>query len=75
MSARTQEIASMMNMLPENEQNLAYEVMRRMVLAWDPDFTKATPAEAASMKKSMAEYERGEVVKFDDIDWNAEPIH
>ena len=75
MSARTQEIASMMDMLPENEQNLAYEVMRRIIQAWDSDFTKATPAEAASMEKSMAEYERGEVVKMDDIDWDAEPIH
>ena len=73
MSPRTQEIADMIDMLPESEQNLAFEFVRRMVRAWDPDFTKATPDEAAAMEHGRAEYERGEVVKMEDIDWNTEP--
>ena len=67
MSPRTQEIANMVDMLPEGEQNLAYELVRRMVLAWDPDYTKATPAESAAMERGLADYERGEVVRLEDI--------
>ena len=67
MSRRTQEIANMIDMLPDSEQDLAYEFVRRVVLAWDPDFTKATSAEAAAMEQALIEYERGEVVRMEDI--------
>ena len=33
-------IANMVDMLPEQEQLLAFEFIKRMVLAWDSDFTK-----------------------------------
>lgn len=49
-------IAEMVSMLPPSEQNLAYELVKRMVIAWDPDFTKLTPAEAdelANIKRSV----------------------
>ena len=69
MSQRTQEIASMIDMLPESEQDLAYEFVRRVVLAWDPDYTKATPTETTDMDQALAEYRRGEIVKMKDIGW------
>ena len=68
MSARTLEIASMVDMLPQGEQDLAYEILRRMILAWDPDYTKATPIEVAAMEEGIAEYKRGEVIKLEDIE-------
>ena len=55
---------STLDMLPANEQQLAYEMLKRIVLAWDPDFTKLTPAEA--------EIERGKTVSGDEIDWDAD---
>ena len=45
MSPRTQQIVKMYEMLPEQEQELAYETIKRFVLAWDPDFTKVTSDE------------------------------
>jgi len=65
-----QQITDMIDMLPEQEQNLAFEFIKRLVLAWDPDFTKLTPAEAASLEQARAEYERGEFVRLEDINWN-----
>ena len=47
------------------EQNLALEFMKRIVLAWDPDFTKLTPAEAAGLKEA----ENDEYIDESDIDW------
>ncbi len=45
-------------------------VRRRVVLAWDPDFTKLTPKEAQDLKQSEAERERGEILSIEEIDWN-----
>ena len=45
MSPVTKEITTMLDMLPESEQELAYEFIKRLVLAWDSDFTKVTETE------------------------------
>ena len=72
MSELAQKTALMLDMLPVQEQELAYELLKRMVLAWDPDFTRLTPAEAQALKEAEAEIERGETVSDDQIDWDAE---
>lgn len=70
MSPVTKEIMDMVDMLPEQEQLLACELIKRMVLAWDSDFTKLTPAERKRLDDSFSEYERGETVSHEAIDWN-----
>ena len=40
------------------------------VLAWDPDFTKATPIEDAEMEQAIRELEAGEYVLDGDINWD-----
>ena len=60
----------MYNTLPEAEQSLAYEIRRRLVLAWDPDFTKLTPAEYERLKESECDLKQGCTVKMEDIDWD-----
>ena len=58
--------ARMMDMLPESDQNFAYEFIRKLVRAWDPDFTKVTPEEAAQ----IAHAEASGYVAEEDIDWD-----
>ena len=70
MTAQEQEILTMYNTLPEAEQSLAYEILRRLVLAWDPDFTKLTPAEYECLKESEHDLKQGCTVKMEDIDWD-----
>ena len=48
MSTATKEAIDLMEILPESEQNFALEFIKKLVLAWDPDFTKLTPAERAN---------------------------
>lgn len=60
------QIAEMIDMLPEKEQDLACEMVKRIVLAWDPDFTKVTDAEA----KELEEAEKSGYVDEKDIDWD-----
>ena len=66
MSEKTMQMAEMLDMLPENDQNLAFEIIRKLVLAWDPDFTKVTPAE----RKRIEEAENSGFVPDSDIDWD-----
>ena len=37
MAPIAQQIASMVEMLPEADQALAYTLVKKLVLAWDPD--------------------------------------
>ena len=57
MSDMAQKIAETFDMLPESEQKLAYELLRTLVLNWDPDFTKLTPEEARRLKEAEADEE------------------
>lgn len=72
MSELAQRTAQMLDMLPEQEQELAYEMVKRIVLAWDADFTKLTPAEAQALQAAEDEIARGETVSDSDIDWESD---
>jgi len=70
MSIITEQITELVDILPEREQSLAFEIVKRLVLAWDPDYTKTTPSEAAEHDAAMEAYRRGEYVRHEDINWN-----
>lgn len=57
---------SMLEMLPSQEQDLALELVKRLVLAWDPDYTKLTPDERIRLDAA----ENGEYVDSESIDWD-----
>jgi len=67
---KSQEISALVDLLPDNEQALAYELVKRMVLAWDSDFTKLTPAERKRLEEADQDFIKGNTVSHDDIDWN-----
>ena len=71
MSELAQRTEKMMDMLPEHEQALAFEMLKRIVLAWDPDFTKLTEAEALSLQQAEDELAKGDTVPHDAINWDA----
>ena len=67
MSPMANKITEMVDMLPEQEQNLAYELIKRLVLAWDPDYTKLTPTERARLEAAELELIHGDVVRLEDL--------
>lgn len=71
MSELAQNTARMLDMLPAQEQALAFEMLKRIVLAWDPDFTKLTEAEAITLAQAENELAKGETISHDAIDWDA----
>lgn len=44
-------------------------IVKKLITAWDPDFTKLTPSEAEELDSILAEMDAGEYVTDDDIDW------
>lgn len=67
MSTIAMEAARLMDALPEADKAFAYEFIKKLVLAWDPDFTKVTVDEA----KRIEDAENSGYVDADDIDWES----
>ena len=67
MSTIAMDAARLIDMLPEQDQSFAYEFIKKLILAWDPDFTKVTPEEA----KKLEEAENSGFVDDDDVDWDS----
>lgn len=66
MSNIAMNIAKMVDMLPESDQYFAQEFVKKLILAWDPDFTKVTPEETEQIKKAESE----EFISDSEIDWD-----
>jgi len=65
-----EKVAEFVDMLPDDEQMFALEFVKRLVLAWDPDFTKVTPSEAAVIAQAVEEFKNGDSVSHSDINWD-----
>ncbi len=66
MSNVAMEAARLMDMLPEADQKFAFAFIQKLVLAWDPDYTKLTPEEEKHLKAA----EGSGFVDSSDIDWS-----
>lgn len=69
MTQVVQESLRMLEMLPESEQELASQLIKRLVLAWDPDFTKLTQDEKTQLDEAEQRVSRGDYVEDSDIAW------
>ena len=70
MSELAMKAAKMLDMLPEHEQAFACEMLKRIVLAWDPDYTRLTKVQEIALIEAEAEFERGETISHDAINWD-----
>lgn len=70
MSIATKEIVDLMEILPESEQNFALEFIRRLVIAWDPDFTKVTSREKHEIEEAENQMKNGETISHNEINWD-----
>lgn len=67
MSERTKEMLKLVDMLPESEQEFINEMIKRIVLAWDPDFTKVTEDERKKIDEAEESFRNGEYISHDDV--------
>ena len=69
MAPIAKQIADMVEILPEQDQSLAYELVKKLVLAWDPDYTKLTPEKAREVDQAAREMAAGDYVPDSAVDW------
>ena len=62
-----QQVANMIDMLPENDQQLAFELIKKACSCMGSRFTKLQ-SEAKELEEAEQNLENGEVVSHDDID-------
>lgn len=70
MSAATKEAINLMEILPESDQNFALEFIKKLVLAWDPDYTKVTPAEKKALEDAEKDIAEKGTISHDAINWD-----
>ncbi len=70
MSTITQQIVDLMEILPESEQDFALEFIKKLVIAWDPDFTKLTPMEKMELEEAIQDRKENGTISHDDINWD-----
>ena len=69
MTHAIQESLKMLATLAESAPESASQFIKRLVLAWDPDFTKLTPEERKQLEAAEQRVDSGEYVKDSDINW------
>lgn len=67
MTAIEKETINILSLLPECDQLLMNEIAKKLLLAWDPDFTKVTPEERKRMETAEKELENGEYYSHDEV--------
>ncbi len=67
LKATTLEFAALLDILPDEDASIVNALIRRLVLAWDPDFTKVTDKEKEILDQSEAEMKNGEFIREEDF--------
>ena len=70
MSTATKQAIELLEFLPESEQNFALEFIKKLVLAWDPDFTKLTLSEKKELEEIEKDMLKNGTVSHNDINWD-----
>ncbi len=70
MSAATKEAIDLMEILPESDQNFALEFIKKLVLAWDPDYTKVTLAERKELEEAEKDIAENGTISHNAINWD-----
>lgn len=70
MSSAVKEAVSLMEILPEADQNFALEFIKKLVIAWDPDFTKVTSTERHALEKAEKDISENGTISHDAINWD-----
>lgn len=70
MNTTVQKATSLLEILPESDQDFALEFIKKLVVAWDPDYTKLTPSEQKALKEAEQDLRNGDTVSHDSINWD-----
>lgn len=67
MKAKTLQTAELLDILPDEDISIVNALIKKLVVAWDPDFTKLTAKERELLEKSDFEMKNGDYVSEEDF--------
>lgn len=67
LKALTLQTAELLDILPDEDISMVNALVKKLVKAWDPDFTKLTPKERELVETSDAEMKNGNFVSEEDF--------
>lgn len=70
MSNNTKQLINLYELLPETNQQMLLELTKKLLIAYDPDYTKLLPNEKSDLEDALDDLKNG--VNIDDgssIDW------
>lgn len=70
MNATIEKAVGLLEILPENDQNFALEFIRKLVVAWDPDFTKLTPSERKELEEIDRDIAKNGTIPHESVNWD-----
>ena len=67
LKAKTLQTAELLDILPDEDVLLVNALIKKLVVAWDPDFTKVTARERELLEKNDSEMKNGNFVSEEDF--------
>ncbi len=70
MSENAMQLINLFEILPENDQLMLLELTKKMLLAYDPEYTKLLPDEKKAVESALADINAGvNIVDESSINW------
>lgn len=67
LKASTLQTAELLDILPDEDIAIVNALVKKLVIAWDPDFTKVTPRERELLEKTDSEMKNGDFISEKDF--------
>ena len=67
LKATTLQTAELLDILPDEDVSIINALIKKLVIAWDPDFTKVAVRESELLEKSDLEMKSGDFVSEEDF--------
>ena len=67
LKASTLQTAELLDILPDEDISIVNALVKKLVIAWDPDFTKVTPRERELLEKPDFEMKNGDFISERDF--------
>lgn len=67
LKATTLQTAELLDILPEEDISIVNALVKKLVIAWDPNFTKVTAKEKEILEKSDTEMKNGDFISEEDF--------
>lgn len=70
MSNNTKQLINLFEILPEDDQEMLLQLTKKMLLAYDPDYTKLLPNEKEELESALLDFKNNENISSgESINW------